>query len=304
MAFKMTKGDYDLLCSIAEFRLLTPRQLAAITQRNSVSVRRRISIFEHESLIQTMTHVSRRNPGRPERLISLKEKGLELLQNRGILKKDISKDKVYAHGLHHLDHLILVNWFRVHLSLIESQIPRLSIRFLSDTSPLLESDKNGNPFVYDRIPSDHDLGKFIGIIPDGVFSITDSEQKKTLLFFLEADMGTESIAGARPASNDVRQKILNYQGYFQCARYKRYEEEWECKLNGFRLLVLVNTRARLVALCRLVREMPPSDFIWLTDQEQMFNHGVGAKIWFRGGKDEISPQSILGAQMAFRSNLD
>ena len=90
MAFKMTKGDYDLLYSIAECRLLTPRQLAAITQRNPVAVRRRISAFEHEGLIQAMTHVSRKNPGRPERLISLKEKGVELLQNRGILKKDIS----------------------------------------------------------------------------------------------------------------------------------------------------------------------------------------------------------------------
>ena len=303
MAFKMTKGDYDLLFSIAEFRLLTPRQLAAITQRNSISVRRRISVFEHESLIQTMTHVSRRNPGRPERLISLKEKGVELLQYRGFLEKSTPKEKIYAHGIHHLDHQILVNWFRVHLGFIESKIPRLSMKFLSPTSPFLGSDTHGNPFVYDRIPSDHDSGKFIGIIPDGVFSITDSEQSKTLLFFLEVDMGTESIAGARPVSNDVRQKILNYQGYFQCARYKRYEEEWECKLNGFRLLVLVNTNARLVALCRLVKEMPPSDFIWLTDQEQMFKHGVGAKIWFHGGKDEIPPQSILGAQMAFRFNL-
>ena len=168
----------------------------------------------------------------------------------------------------------------------------------------MESDKNGNPFVYDRIPSGHDPGKFIGIIPDGVFSITDSEQKKTLLFFLEVDMGTESVAGASPTPNNVRQKILNYRGYFQCGRYKRYEKEWNCELNGFRLLILVNMRARLVALCRLVMEMPPSDFIWLTDQEQMFKHGLGAKIWLRGGKDEIPPQSILGAQMAFRSNLD
>ena len=43
MAFKMTKGDYDHLYSIAECRSLTPRQLAAITQRNPISVRRRIS---------------------------------------------------------------------------------------------------------------------------------------------------------------------------------------------------------------------------------------------------------------------
>ena len=304
MAFKMTKGDYDLLYSIAEYRFLTPRQLAAITQRNPVSVRRSISALEHEGFIQTMTHVSRRNPGRPERLISLNEKGVQLLQNRGNLEKSTPKEKIYAHGIHHLDHQILVNWFRVHLSFIESQIPRLSIRFLSPTSPFLGSDTHGNPYVYDRIPSDRDPGKFIRIIPDGVFSITDRELKKTLLFFLEADMGTESVACARPASNDVRQKVLNYQGYFQCGRYKRYEEEWECELNGFRLLILVNMRARLVALCRLVKEMPPSDFIWLTDQEQMFKHGVGAKIWFRGGKDEIPPQSLLGAQMEFRSNLD
>jgi hypothetical protein len=44
--------------------------------------------------------------------------------------------------------------------------------------------------------------------------------------------------------------------------------------------------------------MQPSDFIWLVDQERMFSHGLSAKIWARGGRNEDPPQSILGHHLA------
>ena len=133
---------------------------------------------------------------------------------------------------------------------------------------------------------ENSLRKFIEFIPDGVFSITNgaAKTKKTLLFFLEADRGTETIASSNQSSKDIRHKILNYQTLFSINQYKCYEDVFGSKLNGFRLLILVNTASRLTALCRLVQEMPPSDFVWLTAQEEMFSRGVSAEIWFRGGK--------------------
>ena len=50
------------------------------------------------------------------------------------------------------------------------------------------------------------------MIPDGVFTI--SHQEKTLLFFLEVDMGTETLASTKQGTGDVRQKIINYQSLF------------------------------------------------------------------------------------------
>ena len=107
-------------------------------------------------------------------------------------------------------------------------------------------------------------------------------------------MGTETIASMDRGHKDIRQKILNYQTLFRSGVYKGYERVFGAQLNGFRLLFLANSIPRLTSLCRLVREMPPSDFIWLADQEKMFSYGLAAKIWARGGRDEGAPQSILG----------
>jgi hypothetical protein len=44
----------------------------------------------------------------------------------------------------------------------------------------------------------------------------------------------------------------------------------------------------------LAREMQPSDFIWVTQKDRMFEDGISADIWARGGRLDTSPQSILG----------
>ena len=108
-----------------------------------------------------------------------------------------------------------------------------------------------------------------------------------------------AISGiVKRSAGDIRQKIINYQIYFRTARYKRYQRLWNCELIGFRLLFLAPSPPRLTNLCRLARDMPPSDFVWLTDQTLMFEQGLSAKIWARGGKEEGAPQSLLGNELA------
>lgn len=98
--------------------------------------------------------------------------------------------------------------------------------------------------------------------PDGVFATTDTIEGKTLLFFLEVDCGTETLSSPQRDMKDLRQKILNYQWYFQSLKYKRYERIFKTSsLHGFRLLFLTKTIGRLAALCRLTQEMQPSNFL-------------------------------------------
>ena len=138
-------------------------------------------------------------------------------------------------------------------------------------------------------------GKITSFKPDATFSIYDSNQDKTLLFFLEVDLGTETLASPKREVTDVRQKILNYGICFDTQVYKRYERLWSCQLNGFRLLFLTDTSSRMSTLCSLAREMQPSDFIWVTQKDRMFEDGISADIWARGGRLDTSPQSILGS---------
>ena len=193
------------------------------------------------------------------------------------------------------------NWFAVHLGQIRKVLPRLRSQFLSPASPFIANGEAGAPALYDTVEDAE--GTTVRFTPDGVFSITDDEQEKTLLFFLEADMGTEPLIAAPGTDGDVRTKIANYQAYFRQQKYKRYERTWDCKLNGFRLLFLANTETRVIPLCRLLREMPPTDFVWVTSQDRMLSNGLADTIWVRGGHTDRPAESILGKTTARRSAL-
>ena len=114
---------------------------------------------------------------------------------------------------------------------------------------------------------------------------------------IQVDNGTESLTSRRGDQRDVRQKILNYQAYFRSGRHKRYEDVFHARFHGFRLLFLTTTPVRLASLCRLVARMPPSAFIWLTDQPSMCERGLAASIWKRGGQ-QSPDHSILGQALA------
>lgn len=51
-----------------------------------------------------------------------------------------------------------------------------------------------------------------------------------------------------------------------------------------------------LSLCRVVRETPPSDFVWLTHKTRMYQDGVDAPIWAHGGRDQAELESILGTE--------
>jgi hypothetical protein len=205
---------------------------------------------------------------------------------------------VAADGIRCTEHLLSINWFRIHLVHLERVVPRLKATFLSSTSPFLERGHDGHPLVSDTAPAIDADGEPLRFTPDGVFSLGDQETGKMLLFFLEVDQGTETLASGRRGAKDIRQKVINYQRYFRHAGYKRYQDLWRSTLNGFRLLFLAHSPARLAAICRLIRETPPSDFVWLTNQGRMFAKGVAAEIWARGGKLDAPHESIVGPAMS------
>ena len=241
--------------------------------------------------------------GRPEKMISLTQEGVNRISDDYSVLRKIPIQQLNGDKIRCMEHHLLTNWFRIHLAQIEYVIPELSIQFLAPDSPFLKRDKREVPFIHEHAPHKDKNRKASGFTPDGVFSITHVKSHKTLLFFLEVDMGTESMATLKREARDIRQKIINYQEYFRSNRYKRYEDYWHCKFKGFRLLFLAHTNSRLVVLSRLVREMPPSDFIWLTSLDQMFTQGLSAEIWIRGGKHEVAPGSILTSQLACQTPI-
>ena len=154
---------------------------------------------------------------------------------------------------------------------------------------------DGGPYITDHSPVPGSGTQGVKFTPDAVFGTCDSVESRTCLFFLEVDCGTETIASPRRDLTDIRQKVINYQWYFQSLGYKRYEEVFQCRLQGFRLLFLTNSLGRLTALCRLTQEIQPSNFVWLTECRHLFPDGVSARIWAKGGDLQGPGQSILGS---------
>jgi len=297
VAFLLNKNDLALLASIGENRVLTSTQIAAIHQKRKQVTRRRLRALERAGLIHANKQAQGRSRGRPEKLISLTETGADLLRSNLPDLEEIPNDTLTADKLRCVDHQLLLNWFRIHLTHIERIVPQLSVRFLSPISPFMMEEHTSKPNPYGQAPGgiQHSPKEFA---PDGAFSITHQSNGKTLFFFLEVDMGTESIAGIGRGPRDLRQKILNYQHCFQASIYKRFEKILECRLDGFRLLFLTTTRGRMASISNLVLSMPPSDFIWVTATEQMLAQGLSAKIWVRGGRREAQEESILGSELA------
>jgi len=65
VAFLLNKNDLELLASIAENRILTPTQIAAIQQKRRQVVRRRLGSLERAGLIRSEKGALGRSRGRP-----------------------------------------------------------------------------------------------------------------------------------------------------------------------------------------------------------------------------------------------
>lgn len=304
MAGKITKGDIELLSHITEYKFLTVKQLVALSQRSIQVIRRRLRFLTDEGFIASFERGLGQGPGRRENIIVATEKCLEHLGGHGLISDhaayvtDKTSDSIF------LDHDLLVNWFLIHLVQITREEPRLKIQHLTTSSHSLKGGSADQPLLMERFAVGGSPDETITMIPDGVFVITDEASEKSLLFFLEVDMGTETLQSTKQTPGDVRQKIINYQNLFRGNQYKRYEKIFDVDLNGFRLLFITNTLVRMKAISNLVQQMPPSDFIWVTDQEQMFSHGVSAEIWAKGGRYDKKAESILGPKFAFECKVE
>ncbi|MFC1805869.1 replication-relaxation family protein [Planctomycetota bacterium] len=285
------------MLSLAEHRVLTTSHLSALQQRNTPALRRRMRVLASADLVWSSDAGLNERPGRPERIHSLTEKGAQLLQEKGVLSADVPPSQMTGRDIRCLGHLLFLNDVRVHLAMLGRVVPDLAVQFLSPGSLQPGAGSEAVPIIHERFHTQDGPDGLIEFTPDGVFTVSHAATGRALLFFLEADMGTEALVSVRHRRRDVRQKITNYQACFSLKRYKRYEGIFGGSFRGFRLLLAASSSERHGALCELVRRMPPCDFIWLTDRDSMQSEGIWSAIWVRGGCPDRQLESILGSQM-------
>ena len=297
MSITINKNDVALLRSVADYRMLTIVQASVLLSRNAAALRRRTKTLSTLEMLEELPVSVYQGRGHPQKAFGLGQRGFELLRQREILPETVEFEQARGTSvIPQASHQSLLNWCRIHLVHMTREIPRLSCEVYSGNSPFSLDPSHGTSLVCDWVPNvGGEREEEVRIRPDAVFIITDRDQRKSVLFFLEVDMGTEPIASSVRDKQDITSKIASYQTYFRSRRYKRYEQTRNVSLNGFRLLFVTSDPLRTQRLCRAVRSLPPSDFVWVTSRERIFSEGISGDIWFRGGKVETSMHSILGS---------
>jgi hypothetical protein len=295
MSLRLSDADAAILIALADYHVLTLAQLAIAVDRNSNSLRRRLRALADQGMINVL---ARRRPafqGRPEHMVLLCEPGFDLLRACGRVPRSAAWERDSVRRAQHTEHELLINDLRIQLVQIQRFLPAVVVRCFVQ-NPLCPGE---HPDSVDSIHEKFQLdatGEQIEFTPDGVFSLTHRELEKTLLFFLEADRATEPLTSAR-GGRGLSAKLAAYQAYLSSDRYRRYEDILRAKLRGFRLLLLVDGAARFAAVCRLVRETPQSEFVWVTSREQLLHGGCWGPVWTVGGRITDPSQSILGTKM-------
>jgi len=267
-----------------------------LAQRLGVSeqmIRRRSRNLADCGLLKAMPRNPGQGRGRPEWIYSLTSEGVRLLAKQKILPEGVPHEQVTATGLERMiEHQLMLNSLAVKFAHIGEKGGQSAVHFISSTSPF-HSSNTGGTLLLDKV--EFPDGRTETLKPDAAVCITHKGLGKSLLFFVEIDMGTEVVADPKHLSRaDVRRKIIMYRNYLGRCGYRRYggENLFNARFNGFRVLLLAATAKRYEALCRLARTMPPSDFIWLTHQSALENEGCGGSIWAAGGREGL-PFSIL-----------
>lgn len=298
--YTITKKDKLLLLKISEYGVLLIDQIALLNNSGKRIVQRKISRLYKNELLNLSPRNNSSNYGRPENIISISEKGVKFLQYEKLIDNKIPVERFLTNKIYKIEHELLLNWFRIHLNHIQIKIPDLTLDFISSTTPFLPLKKNGLSIISESFNQEN---REIDFVPDGVFYTKSEIQNKSLLYFLEVDMGTESLQTSNLSSNNIITKIKNYRSYYQSQKFKRYETKWNTKFNGFRLLFLTNSTRRKNSICDLVSSDKSNGFIWLTHQYEMFEKGLGGKIWSRGGNLFTSQESILGPTINFEEQI-
>jgi len=186
MATRVTGVLLSLLTDIADYRIILLSQIGYLHFSGKRSARRRMQQF-----VVVLPGPTARGGGRPEKVYGVSRTGLDLINSERPNSPQLGFDQVCGEKLgHQTGHQLLLNWCRVHLIHLTRQLPRVEHRLLSSNSALALDEESGLCIVSDNVSGPEDDSP-VRFTPDAAFILTDTQQPKSVLFFLQVDMGTQ-----------------------------------------------------------------------------------------------------------------
>ncbi|MEM1355010.1 MAG: replication-relaxation family protein [Planctomycetota bacterium] len=291
----LTRLQQRLLDLLITHRALTSRQIAVITDGNLASRKRALGQLETQGYVASEPIRLRARPGRPEtgwRTTPAGHGVTKRRRGRGAALATVGgRDESMAHR-------VMLNWVPVQLPSLEAMVPGLTASWRDDATGTIAEQT-----------VELDSGENTSFIPDGVLLLTHAPSGQSLLYFVEADTGTEPLRSNVNPARSLKHKLRVYQAYFRDGGYqkiatrlaqqprnnRRGNRSSGLHVCGFRLLLVTSNASRFDAVCDLVRATPPAGFIWVTQEDDLVEHGLWASVWAPGGQVGEPAESIVDA---------
>ena len=143
--------DLTFLKQLAEYRVVTAQQIAAIYNITRRAARKKTDRLHSDKLISVMPMNFGQGKGRPENLITISEAGITALYQSTTIDQKITSDRILFRDYNRIQHELFINWFRIHLEYLQKQIPGISTDSSSPTTPFLPLRKDGSPLMSDTV---------------------------------------------------------------------------------------------------------------------------------------------------------
>ena len=173
----------DDLKLIAEYRVLTSSILSFLWSCSMRTAHYRISRFADESHILLRPHQDGYRPGKPQNLIELGPSGIEVIAESLVGKEQEAFYSMINNEIHHKEHELLTNLFRLHLLQLSRQNTAFSSDFISPHTPVLPRSRTGLLLIAQEVEVN---GSICSFVPDGVFMICHTKRDCHLLFSWKA----------------------------------------------------------------------------------------------------------------------
>lgn len=278
----LTLRDRRIIHLVYQHRFLRSNQIAALLNRPSPSLLRRLQLLYHHGYLERPRaqldyyHLSGSRPI----VYGLGNKGGKLLrQDLGDSFHPLSwGEKNRAVGRMHLEHALLVSEIMMALELACRANP--SVRLL-----LGDSLNGGKPFHWKVKWINQRL---LGIVPDRTFVLefqdADGKQQR-VLYFLEADRGTMPVIRKNLTQTSLYRKLLAYE-----ATWAQNLHRTEFGFNRMRMLFVTKSAARVKSLVDVCGKLASGHGLFLFADQSILQQpeSILTAVWQTARPDETS----------------
>jgi len=291
----VTERDRQLLVAIHQYRFLSLAQVQRLFFPSAQTTNRRVRILAAADLVAVF-----RPAGFPERIVSLKKKGLAVVAKAHGLPAGAlgsSPSRTRPKDYYFLRHFLDVADFRIDLTRAVAARPDLTLLGFVADHIVERTDQGGfRRLTRDLVCDLSRGGETVGHTPDGVFALRRGAD--AALFFLEVDRGTESVT--HPERGFVK-CIRFYLSFLATGGFRRYGDLFGVPgFKAVRVLVATSSHARLehIRAAGAALQFRPADalgLIWLAESTAITAETIVSAIWVSLDPADAKTYRIAGS---------